>query len=149
MPTRMLAWPAMIGITAHALRWWAMSAFGVDAAMGAGIACLLVGAALVPVMRKCHLPFAVVGFASVVSLMPGIFIFRMGSALLGVQQQSPAGTAALVGDALSDAITALLIVVAMTLGPVMPKHLYNPLVAPSPSHGQPGAGMRLTARGAA
>ena len=149
MPVRMLAWPAMIGMGAHAMRWWAMSAFGVDAAMGAGITCLLVGTALVPAVRRHHLPFAAVGFASVVSLMPGILIFRIGSTLLRVQQPSPAGAEALVGDALSDAVTAFLIVVAMTLGLVVPKHLYNRLVALRSSHDEPEAGRLPSVRGQA
>ena len=128
MPLRMLAWPVVVGMLAHAVRWWGMSAFGIDAALGAGLACLLVGAAMVPITGRLRLPFAAVGFASVVSLMPGIFIFRIGSALVQLQGQA-ASAPALAVDALSDATTALLIVVAMTLGLVAPKHLYDRLVA--------------------
>ena len=129
MPLRMLAWPVMVGMLAHATRWWAMSAFGIDAALGAGLACLLVGTALVPIAGRLHLPFAAVGFASVVSLMPGIFIFRASSALVQLQERT-ALAPTLAVDALSDAMTALLIVVAMTLGLVAPKHVFNRLLAP-------------------
>ena len=127
MPVRMLVWPVLIGMAAHATRWWAMSALDVGVASGAGIACLMVGTALVPVAKRLHLPFAAVGFASVVSLMPGMFIFRMASAL--VQQQASAGNPALIGDALSNATTALMIVIAMTGGLIVPKTLYNRLVS--------------------
>ena len=128
MPVRMLVWPIVIGMAAHATCWWAMSALAVDVATGAGIACLLVGTVLVPLARRLHLPFAAVGFASVVSLMPGMFIFRMASAL--VQQQAAAGNPALVVDAVSNGTTALMIVIAMTGGLIVPKALYNRLVAP-------------------
>lgn len=128
MPLRMLVWPVLIGMAAHATRWWAMSALDVGVALGAGIACLLVGIALAPIAKRLHLPFAAVGFASVVSLMPGIFIFRMASAL--VQQQASAGDPALVGDAISNATTAMLTVMAMTSALIVPKDFYNRLVAP-------------------
>lgn len=127
MPLRMLVWPVLIGMMAHATRWWAMSALGADVAWGAGIACFLVGTALAPVAKRLHLPFAAVGFASVVSLMPGMFIFRMASAL--VQQQATWGDQVLVGDAISKATMALLIVMAMTGGLIVPKSLYNGLFA--------------------
>ena len=127
MPGRMLAWPVLVGMAAHAIRWWAMSALGVGVAAGAGIACLLVGTALAPVTKRLHLPFAAAGFASVVSLMPGLFVFRMVSALMQ-QQESPAD-AALVGDALSNATTAALVVIAMSGGLVLPKILYDRLTA--------------------
>lgn len=125
MPARMLVWPVLVGMTAHATRWWFMSALDVDVVSGGGIACLLVGTVLVPVAKRLHLPFAAVGFASVVSLMPGMFIFRMASAL--VQQQASSGNPALVGDAVSNATTATLIVLAMTGGLIVPKSLYNHL----------------------
>ena len=130
MPSRMLAWPALIGGVAHAVRWCAISVFGVGAASGAGIACLVVGALMAPVAKRCHLPFAAVGFASVVSLMPGIFIFRMSSALVQLQAHAGSATPDLAADALSDAVTTLLIVAAMTLGLAAPKHLYNRFIHP-------------------
>ena len=123
IPPRMLVWPTLIGMVAHATRWWAMSDFSIDVAWGAGIACLLVGAALAPIAKRLHLPFAAVGFASVVSLMPGIFIFRAASAF--VQQQEALGPSALIGDAISNATTAMLIVTAMTCGLIVPKSLYS------------------------
>ena len=125
MPLRTLGWPVVVGMAAHALRWWAMSSFGAGAPVGAGIACVLVGAVMVPVATRLRLPFASAGFASVVSLMPGIFIFRMSSALMQVQAGGSTATAGLVADLLSDATTATLIVAAMTFGLVVPKNLYR------------------------
>ncbi len=139
MPPRMLVWPVLVGMAAHATRWWAMSALDVGVASGAGIACLLAGTALAPVVRRLHLPFAAVGFASVVSLMPGLFVFRMASAL--VQQQASLGSSALIADALFNATTAMLVVMAMTLGLIVPNSLYVRRVAPRRPVQERSAGM--------
>ena len=85
---------------------------------------------MAPVAKRYRLPFAAVGFASVVSLMPGIFIFRMSSALVQLQAQAGSATPDLAADALSDAVTTLLIVAAMTLGLTAPKHLHNRFTHP-------------------
>lgn len=45
-PLKMLPWPVAVGAVAHALRWVALSVFGVSTAMGAFIACLIVGVIL-------------------------------------------------------------------------------------------------------
>jgi len=45
MPLRMLAWPVVIGMLAHALRWLALAA-GADLALGAFVACVVAGLVL-------------------------------------------------------------------------------------------------------
>lgn len=127
MPLRMLAWPVAIGMTAHALRWWTLS-LGSGAATGAFIACLLVGLVLAPVAHRRHMPFAAIGFASVVSMMPGVFLFRMSSGLLQLVNSSNT-TLNLLGATTADGMTAVIIILAMTFGVVVPKividHLTN------------------------
>lgn len=83
------------------------------------MACLFVGLILAPVARRGHLPFAAIAFASVVSLMPGIFLFRMASGL--VQMASGAQTTLeLIGATIADGMTATSIILAMSVGLIVP-----------------------------
>src|SRR5712671_2819033 len=118
-PLRMLGWPVGIGMAAHALRWWTLAA-GADAATGAFVACLLVGLVLTPVARRYQMPFAAVGFAAVVSMMPGVFLFRMASGLLRLAHNSNT-TLDLLGATIADGMTAVTIILAMSFGVIVPK----------------------------
>jgi uncharacterized membrane protein YjjB (DUF3815 family) len=126
-PLRMLAWPVAVGMLAHGLRWWTL-AHGAGAATGAFVACLVVGLILAPVAYRRRMPFAAIGFAAAVSMLPGVFLFRMSSGLLQLDNPSTT-TLQLLAATIADGITAVTVILGMTFGIIVPKIVFDRLTA--------------------
>jgi uncharacterized membrane protein YjjP (DUF1212 family) len=121
MPWQMLPIPVLIGMLAHASRWGAISVAGANAETGALVACLVVGVIITPIADHMRLPFAGVAFASVVSLIPGVFLFRMAGGMVDLVTLGARAPQELLVQIVTDGTTALLIILAMAFGLIFPR----------------------------
>lgn len=127
----MLIVPVSVAVSCHAVRWWVLSQGG-HVIEGALIACLIAGALMTFFSHRLKIPFAALAFTSVVSMMPGIFIFKFSNGLLGMYNSGTASTLALFNNTYHNGMTALLIVAAMTFGLLFPKLIIECIVAKKP-----------------
>jgi uncharacterized membrane protein YjjP (DUF1212 family) len=119
IPPSLLCWPVVVGMLAHGLRWAAL-AMGFSVGAGALVASLAIGMILMPLARRRRLPFAGIGFISVVSMIPGSYLFTMASGLVQIAQ-GQSTTLELIGATIANGTTAMLIILAICVGLVVPK----------------------------
>jgi uncharacterized membrane protein YjjP (DUF1212 family) len=131
MPWRMLPIPVAIGMLAHASRWGTISLAGAGVQTGAFVACLIVGIIITPITDRLRLPFAAFAFASVVSLIPGVYLFRMAGGLVDLLTLGERASTGMLLNTIADGATAVLILLAMAFGLILPKmcieHFYPDL----------------------
>ena len=120
MAWRTLPIPIVTGMLVHALHWELLSA-GASVQAGALATCLVAGAVMAPVSGWLRLPFGALAFASVVSLIPGIFLFQAAAQAVVLSGGRSAGSMGALLDLVSNATTAFLVVVGMTFGLIAPK----------------------------
>ena len=125
LPWRLLPLPLAVGMLAHAARWTLISLAGAHVAAGALVACILVGVIITPVADRLHLPFAALAFSAVVSMMPGLFLFRAASALVGLISIEGRAPPDLLSSVVANGTTAFLILLAMTFGLILPRMLFE------------------------
>ena len=119
MPWRYLPLPILVGMAAHALRWLALS-MGASVYGAAFLACLFVGLVITPLAHRLRLPFAAMAFAAVVSMIPGVFLFRVAAGLVQMAHLGAGTPSSLVSVVLAEGSIALLILLAMGFGLVAP-----------------------------
>ncbi len=123
MPWRTLPIPILIGVLAHACRWSLMTLAGENIIVGAFVACLVVGAITTRVSDRLRLPFAALAFASVVSLIPGVYLFRMAAGMVALVTHGATSPPNLLLETVTNGVVALLVILAMTFGLLLPKIL--------------------------
>ena len=73
-----------------------------------------------PGSRRASIRSNTPAFASVVSMIPGVFLFRMASGLLQIASGSRT-TLDLISATIADGMTAVIIILAMSFGLITPK----------------------------
>ena len=121
MPARMMPLPILVGMVAHGARWAAIAIAGVNVEVAALLACLIVGIVVTPLAERMRLPFAAVAFASVVALIPGVYVFHMAEGLLRLARSGAATPPEVISATLADGVTAFLITLSMAFGLILPK----------------------------
>ena len=120
LPWQMLAAPVLVGMFCHGSRWLVLESGG-GVVLGALVACLIAGCAMTVLSRWLKLPFAALAFASVVSMMPGIFVFKFASGLIDVYVAGEQASLQMLSTVVSLGTATLLIVLVMTIGLIVPK----------------------------
>lgn len=124
LPWRVLIAPILVGMLCHASRWLILENGG-GVVLGAFVACLIAGIITALLARYLKLPFAALAFSAVVSMMPGIFVFKLASSLIEVFRADSDATLAMLISVVSNGTATFLIVMAMTFGLIMPKMLID------------------------
>jgi uncharacterized membrane protein YjjB (DUF3815 family) len=128
-PLRILYWPLLAGALVHALHWVLVTTWHWESCLAAGVVCLVIGIILIPLSQRARVPFAAIGFASVVSLMPGVVIFRSLDGLAQLPSLTGSRAQELLLQTVDNANVAWLTVFCMAVGFLVPASIYRRLSA--------------------
>lgn len=124
LPWRILVAPILVGMLCHASRWLILESGG-GIVLGSFVACLIAGISTAILARHLKLPFAALAFSAVVSMMPGMYIFKLSSGLVEVYLAASTATLPMLAKVMYNGTATFLIVMAMTLGLIVPKMLID------------------------
>jgi len=113
--------PVFIGAVAFLFRYCLAFVDGRSVVTGVFIASLVAGVMASLLASKTQLPFAALAFSSVVAMIPGSYLFRMADYLFNLYQLGVDAPSQVSFLALNQGVTALMIVLAISLGVVFPK----------------------------
>ena len=113
--------PVFIGAVAFLPRYYLAFVDGYSVVIGVFIASLVAGFMAAVLASKTQLPFAALAFSSVVAMIPGSYLFRMADYLFNFYQMGTNASAQESLLALNQGITAVVIVIAISIGVIFPK----------------------------
>ena len=122
----MLSAPILVGVFCHASHWWILQSGG-SVALATLVACLISGTVTTFLSRKMKLPFAALAFCTVVSMMPGIYVFKFASGVVDIYLAGEAASLSMLNSVVSYGVGTLIIVMAMTFGLIVPKMVIDSL----------------------
>lgn len=128
MPWRLMAAPILVGMAAHAVH-WLLLAHGASLQVGAFGATLVVGLVVAPLADRLRLPFGASAFAAVVSLIPGVLMFDAASSVLAAVDLGAEADPVTLLPIVGNAATAVLVLLAMAAGLILPKMAFDTLKA--------------------
>lgn len=122
----MLSVPILVGMFCHASHWWILQNGG-GVALATLVACLISGTVTTFLSRKMKIPFAALAFCTIVSMMPGIYVFKFASSVVDIYLAGDATSLNMLNNVVSYGVGTLIIVMAMTFGLIVPKMLIDSL----------------------
>lgn len=120
IPWKLIPPSMVIGMVAHAMHWFLLNCEGSGAVVATFVACLVVGSAMTPASDRLRLPFAGSAFSAIVSMIPGLYMFRMAGGLVTLVERGGHAAPDTVSAMIADGSTAILVSLAIGLGLIIP-----------------------------
>ncbi|MDO5618259.1 threonine/serine exporter family protein [Kocuria sp.] len=123
LPVKFMPWAAGVSMLAHGLHWYLLTVLGWSLAAAGLVHCLVVGIVLSPVCKRHRIPFVGPGFAAVVALVPGMYMFRAAAGVVVLAGGN--ADAQLLLQLATDASTAVVVTLALATGLLIPHLLWS------------------------